>query len=74
MLNRDDGVTVFDELMKNRDELFDVDEVQATGGLIEDVEGGFARRLGQVARELDSLCLAATQRRRAPAEGEVAEA
>ncbi|MBW2402617.1 MAG: hypothetical protein JRF42_02145 [Deltaproteobacteria bacterium] len=36
MLNGDHRVAVFDELMENCDQLFDVDEVQAAGGLIED--------------------------------------
>jgi len=74
MLDGDDRVAVFDELMKNRDQLFDVDEVQAARGLVEDVEGRFACGLGEVAGELDALGLAAAQRRRAAAEGEVAEA
>ena len=48
--------------------LRDVVEVQAGGGLVEDVEGAAGLAAGQLARELDALRLAAGQRGRALAE------
>jgi hypothetical protein len=74
VLDGDHGVAIVNELVENGDQLLDIGEVQTTCRLIEDIEGGFSRGLGQVPGELDSLRLAATQRRRPASELEVAEA
>jgi hypothetical protein len=52
----------------------DVVEVQAGGGLVEDVERAAGVALGQFQRQLDALRLAARQRGGALAQLDVAEA
>ena len=54
--------------------LRDVVEVQAGGGLVEDVEGAARLAPRQLAGELDALGLAAGEGGRALAEADVAEA
>ena len=74
VLDDDDRVARFDELVEHVEELRDVVEVQARRRLVEDVERAAGGALGQLARELDALGLAARERRRRLAEMDVVEA
>ena len=68
VLDDDDGVALVDEELEDVQQAVDVGEVQAGGGFVEDVEGAAARALGELARQLEALGLAAGQGRRRLAE------
>ena len=72
VLDHDDGVAVVAQAMQHVEQLLDVVEVQAGRRLVEDVERAAGVALGQFARQLHALRLAAGQRRRALAELDVA--
>ena len=63
VLDDDHGVSVVHESVQNSEELADVLEMQACGGLVEDVESAPGRSLRQLAGELDALRLASGKRR-----------
>ena len=62
-----------DQPLEHVEQPLDVGEVQAGGGLVEDVEGPAGGDLGQLGRQLDALRLATRQRRRRLAEPDVAQ-
>src|SRR5688500_14204852 len=74
VLDHHDRVAVVAQLVQHGEQVLDVVEVQAGGGLVEDVERlpGVAPR--QLLRQLDALRLAARQRGRALPELDVAQA
>src|SRR5690606_26818417 len=55
----DHRVALLDELVEDLEQLRDVVEVEAGGGLVEDVEGAAGGALGELLGELDALRLAA---------------
>src|SRR5262249_37488935 len=63
-----------DQTAEDGEQLAYVLEVQAGGRFVEDVESAAGVALGELARQLDPLRLAARQRRRRLAERDVAEA
>ena len=73
MLDDDDGVALVAQAVQDRQQLFDVLEVQAGGRLVEDVERVPRIALGQLAGQLHALRLAPRERRRALAEVDVGE-
>ena len=74
VLDDDHGVALVDQPLQHLEQLVDVGEVQAGGGLVEDVERLAGGDLAELGGELDALGLAAGQRRRRLAELDVAEA
>ena len=62
VLDDDDGVALVGQFMEHLQELLHVLEVQARGGLVEDVEGLAGGPARQFLGELDPLRLAARQR------------
>jgi hypothetical protein len=66
-------MAIVDELVKDRDELLEVDEVQAACRLVEDVESRLSDGFREVARKLHALRLTSAQRGRPPSEPEIAE-
>ena len=74
VLDDDDGVAQRDEALEDVEQLVNVREVQTRGRLVEDVDGSARRALGEFARELDALRLAARKRCGRLAELDVAEA
>ena len=89
VLDDEEGAAAFDELAEGGEELGDVVEVEAGGGLVEDVEGAAAALWprcrsalrvvmraggGEVRGELDALGFAAGERGGGLAEADVAEA
>ena len=74
VLDDDDGVAVVDEPVQHLQQLLDIGEVQAGGGLVEDVDGAAGGPLGQLGGQLHALRLAARERRRRLAQADVAEA
>ena len=70
----DDGVAVIAQPVQDQQQLFDVVEVQAGGGFIEDVQRVAGIALGQFARKLHPLCLAAGERGGVLAQADVREA
>src|SRR5690606_18784863 len=74
VLDDDDRVALVDQSGEHGEQAADVLEVQAGGGLVEDVEGVAGRALGQLARQLHPLRLAARQRGGRLAEAHVAQA
>ena len=73
VLDDDDGVPLRREAVEHLEQLADVVEVQAGGGLVEDVERLARALLDQLAGQLDALGLAAGEGRRRLAELEVVE-
>src|SRR6185437_7482780 len=59
VLDHDDGVALVAQAMQHIEELGNIVEVQAGGGLIEDVEGAAVGLAGELARELHALRFAA---------------
>jgi hypothetical protein len=57
-------IAVLAQPMQYAEQQFDIVEVQAGGGLVEDVERVASVPLGELSREFDALCLATRQRRR----------
>ena len=74
MLDDQDGVAGVDELLEHVHELANVLEVQARGGLVEDVEGLAGLLAVQLLGELDALGLAAGERGGGLAQVDVAQA
>ena len=74
VLDHDHGVAGVDEPVEHGEELLHVLEVQAGGGLVEDVERLPGPDAGELARELDALRLAAGEGGGGLAELDVAEA
>jgi hypothetical protein len=73
MLDHDDGVALLDERVEDFEEFADVLEMQAGGGLVEDVQRVAGRAAREFLGELDALRLAARERRRLLADLDVAE-
>jgi len=63
VLDDDNRVALVDEPPEHLEQPLDVAKCQAGGGLVEDVERSAGRNLGQLARQLDPLRLAAGERR-----------
>ncbi len=59
VLDDEHGVAEIDEALQDVEEFSDIVEVQAGGGLVEDVEGAAGLALGKLAGELDALGFAA---------------
>src|SRR5262245_43825078 len=74
VLDHDHRVAGLDQAVEHAEQLAEILEVEARGGLVEDVDRAARRGARQLARELDALRLAARQRRRRLTELEVAEA
>ena len=74
MLDHQHGVAGLDQAVEHEQELAHVLEVQAGGGLVEDVEGAAGGGAGELAGELDALGFAAGELGGGLAELEVAEA
>src|ERR1700722_13309856 len=70
----DDGVAEIGEVVKDFEEFADVVEVEAGGGLVEEVEGAAGLAFGKLASKLHALRFAAGQRGSGLAEMDVAEA
>src|ERR1700733_954709 len=70
----DDGVAEVGEVVKDFEEFADVVEVEAGGGLVEEVEGAAGLAFGKLASKLHALRFAAGQRGSGLAEMDVAEA
>ena len=74
VLDHDHRVAVVAQPVQHAQQQVDVVEMQARGGLVEDVERAAGVALGELERELHALRLAARERGRALAELDVAEA
>ena len=74
VLDDDDGVAEVGEAVEDFEELADVVEVEAGGGLVEEVEGAAGLALGELAGELHALGFAAGEGGGGLAEVDVAEA
>src|SRR5687767_14951589 len=76
VLDHDHGVPGVDQAVEDLDEDADVVEVEAGGGLVEDVELAALTlaSVGQLARDLEPLRLAAGERSGGLAETQIAEA
>ena len=74
MLDDDQASAVFDQALKGGQQLGDVVEVQARGGLVEDEERALAIGHGQVRRQLHALRLAAGERGGRLAQAQIAQA
>ena len=74
VLDDDDGVAEVGEAVENFKQLADVVEVEAGGGLVEEIEGAASLALGELAGELHALGFAAGERGGGLAEMDVAEA
>jgi hypothetical protein len=74
VLDDDDGVAEVGEAVKDFEELADVVEVEAGGGLVEQVERAAGLALGKLAGQLHALGFAAGERCGGLAEVDVAEA
>src|SRR3990170_43337 len=74
VLDDDDSVAEVGEAVEDAEELLDVVEVQAGGGLVEDVEGAAGLAAGELAGQLDALGFAAGECSGGLAKLEVAEA
>src|SRR3546814_17554694 len=71
VLDHHDRVAVVAQLVQHREQVFDVVEVQAGGGLVEDVQRAPCVPSGQLLRPFHALRLAAGQRGRRLAELDV---
>ena len=74
VLDDDDGVAEVGEAVEDFEELADVVEVEAGGGLVEEIEGAAGLALGELAGELHALGFAAGEGGGGLAEVDVAEA
>src|SRR5947207_2878240 len=68
------STSVFDESLKDVEQLLDVREVEPCRRLVEDVQRPAGRDLRELGGQLDALCLTAGERRRRLAELDVVEA
>ena len=59
MLDDDDGVAKVCQAAQDVEQLLDIVEVQAGGGLIQDVEGAASLAAAELARQLNALRFAA---------------
>ena len=74
VLHADDGVALFDERVKRREQLGHVVKMKARGGFVEDEDGvPGAVSLGQEGAQFDALGLSTAQGGGALSEGDVAE-
>ena len=64
VLDHHHGIAVVPQAVQYVQQLLDIREVQASGRLIEDIQGFAGITLGQLARQLDPLRLATRQRGR----------
>src|SRR5262249_26214917 len=70
----DDGcVAAIDQALQNGEELANVVEMQARGGLVEQIERATSLSAGELGSQLDALRFAAAQRRGGLAERQIAE-
>ena len=74
MLDDEHGVAKIDETLENIEELPNVVEVEARGGLIENVESAAGLALGKFTGQFDALGLAAGKGGGGLAERDIAEA
>ena len=74
VLDDEHGVAKIDEALQDVEELSNVIEVQAGGGLVEDVERAAGLALGKLASQFDALGFAAGKSCGGLAKGDVAEA
>src|SRR5580704_16931226 len=74
VLDDDDGVAAVDEPAQDAQQFADVFEVQAGGGLVQDVDGPAGGAALQFGGQLDPLCFAAGQGGRGLAEADVPQA
>ena len=74
VLDDDDGVAEIGEAVQDLEQLAHVVEVQAGGGLVEQIEGAAGLALGELAGQLHALRFAAGERGGALAQVHVAEA
>ena len=74
VLDDDDGVAEVGEAVQDFEQLADVVEVEAGGGLVEEIERAAGLALGELAGELHALGFAAGERGGGLAEVDVAEA
>ena len=74
MLDDDDGVAGVAQLVQHLQQQLDVVEVQAGGGLVQDVQGAAGVALAQFQRQLHALRLAAAERGGGLAQTDVAQA
>jgi hypothetical protein len=74
VLDHDDGVAGVAQLVQHLQQQLDVVEVQAGGGLVQDVQRAPGVALAELERQLHALRLAAGQRGRALAQADVAQA
>ena len=74
VLDNKHGVAGVGQALQERDQLLDVGEVQAGGGLVEDIQRLAGRALAELAGELDSLRFAAGELRGRLSEADVVEA
>src|SRR5512138_1074467 len=73
VLDHDDTAAFVAQTLQHAEQLFDVVEVQPSGGLIKNVERPSGRAFRELLRELYALCFAARQRRRVLAESNIRE-
>src|SRR5579864_9708636 len=59
VLDNDDGISAIDEAMQNLQQFLDVVEMQAGGGLVEDVKSLAGALAAQFAGQLDALSFTA---------------
>ena len=73
MFDDDDGVSLVDQPVDHQQQLADVVEMQARGGLVENVDGASGGSLLQLGGQLHALGLTAGQRRGGLSESDVAQ-
>src|SRR5688500_19378524 len=71
MLDDDDGMALLDQFVKGPEQALDVVKVQAGGGLIENKKRSRLARLGHVRGQLQTLRLAARERRQRLAQANI---
>src|SRR6266478_3479059 len=74
VLDDQHGVAEIDEAVQDVEKFSHVVEMEARGGLVEDIERAASLALGKLARELDALGFTAGKSRGGLAESDVAEA
>lgn len=74
VLNHHDGIALIAQLVQDFQQLLDIGEVQTGGRLIEDIQRLAGTALGQLARQLHALRLAAGQGRRRLAKADIGQA
>ena len=74
VFDHDDSIALVDEAVQDQEQFADVFEVQAGGGLVEDVDAAAHRPLLQLGRKFHPLGLSTGQGRRTLSQADVAEA